>query len=317
MQPSRIVSLAKAAIAAWSEDYAPSMGAALAYYTLFSIAPLLLIAISIAGLVFGEQAARGEIFGELRGLVGEDGAHAAQALLQSVARPARGIGATAVGTVVLAVGAMSVFGELQNALDRIWRVAAPPGGSNLRQLLRTRLLSFVMVLGIGMLLLASLAASAAISALGRRWAAAGSDWEPFAHAIDAVLAFVLVTLAFALLYKVVPRVRIEWHDVWVGAMVTAALFVVGKFAIGLYLGRASFASGYGAAGSLVVLLAWMYWSAQIFLLGAEFTRIYARTCGSHCPSPGAATGSTAESAISAVAASRAAIAAVLAETGRR
>ena len=308
--------VSRQAIAAWSDDYAPSMGAALAYYTLFSIAPLLLIAISIAGLVFGEDAARGQVYGELRELMGDQGAAAVEALLKNVNRPAQGIVASVLGVVALLVGAMSVFGELQNALDRIWRAPTPPGGSGLLQLLRGRLLSFGMVFGIGFLVLVSLLLSAALAALGKWWAPMFGGWSVLASAVDLVLGFAVVTAGFALIYKVVPRVRIEWRDVWVGAAVTALLFALGRFAIGFYLGRATFASGFGAAASIVVLLVWMYYSAQIFLLGAEFTWIYAHAFGSRSPAGrtgGAAmppSRSTAE-ALQTLAASRAALAVAL------
>jgi membrane protein len=320
MNLKQMGAVARQAVKAWSDDYAPSMGAALAYYTLFSIAPLLLIAISIAGLVFGEDAARGQVYGELRGLMGEQGAAAVEALLKNVNQPAQGILATAIGVVTLLIGAMTVFGELQNALDRIWRAPAPPGGSGLLQLLRGRLLSFAMVFGIGFLVLVSLLASAALAALGKWWAPMFGGWSVLANAVDLVLGFAVVTAAFAMIYKVVPRVRIEWRDVWVGAAVTALLFTLGRFAIGFYLGRATFASGFGAAASLVVLLVWMYYSAQIFLLGAEFTWIYAHAFGSLCPRPHATAGARApdpsmDEAVQAIAASRAAIASAL--SGRR
>ena len=272
--------MVRAAIAAWSDDYAPSMGAALAYYALFSVAPLVLIAVAIAGMVFGAEAARGEVVGQLRGLVGDGGALAIEALLKAAHEPGRGALAAVVGGITMVIGATTVFGELQNALDRIWCVPRAPGGWNLMQLLRARVLSFGMVLTIGFLLLVSLLAGAALTALGRWWAPWFGGWQVLARVLDVLLGWALATVAFALLYKVVPRARVAWSDVRVGAVATAALFGVGKYAIGLYLGRAAFASAFGAAGSIVVLLAWMYYAAQIFLLGAEFTWDYARTCGS-------------------------------------
>ena len=261
--------LARRAFAAWSEDYAPSMGAALAYYALFSIAPLLLIITAIAGLFFGAPAARGELFGTLAGLMGADAARAVESLLAHASRPASGIVAMAIGGVTLVFGASSVFNELQSGLDRIWR--SPAGASGMRSLLRTRLLGFALILVVACLLIGSLAASALLSALAD---------SPALHLADAALSFALLTLGFAAVYKIVPRVRIAWRDVWLGAAVTAALFVAGKFVIGLYLGRAAPASVFGAAGSLVVLMIWVYYSAQIFLLGAEFTRLYAHEQGS-------------------------------------
>jgi membrane protein len=284
----QLAALARRAIAAWVDDYAPSMGAALAYYTLFSIAPLLLIVISIAGLVFGADAARGQIFAQLRELMGEEGAATVQSLLQSVNKPAQGVIATIVGAAVLLLGAMSVFGELQNSLDRIWRAPPRADGAGLWSLVRSRLLSFGMILGIGFLLIVSLVASAAVAALGKFSAGFLGPWVAVAEALNFALTFAFVTAMFAMIYKLMPRVRIGWTDVWLGAAVTALLFAIGKSLIGLYLGRSSFASGFGAAGSLVVLLLWMYYSAQIFLLGAEFTRAYAHSHGSLRASPAGA-----------------------------
>jgi len=279
VKPRQWYALAKESVAAWSADYAPSMGAALSYYTLFSIAPLMLIAVSVAGLAFGEQAARGEIFEQLRGLMGEQGADAVERLLQNANRPAAGGIAAAVGVVVLLIGASSVFAELQNDLDRIWRVPAH-AKSGLWALARTRLLSFGMVLGMTFLLIVSLIVSAVLSALGKWWAPLFAGWEAVAHVGDILVTFALMSLMFAAIYKLLPRARVRWRDVWIGAGVTAALFAVGKFAIGLYLGRSSVASAFGAAGSLVVVMVWVYYSAQIFLLGAEFTRVYAHSHGS-------------------------------------
>ena len=313
----QIRALVKEAVAAWSDDYAPSMGAALAYYTLFSIAPLLLIAVSIAGWIFGEDAARGRIFVELQGLLGNDAAQAVEALLSSVRRPAHGILATVVGSVALLIGAMSVFAELQDALDRIWRAPARTGRFNLWALLRARLLSFGMILGIGFLLVVSLIASAALAALGAWWSPAFGAWTLLAEGLNSVLGFALVTVSFALIYKILPRVRIQWRDVWIGAAVTASLFTIGKFLIGLYVGRAAFASGFGAAASLVVLLAWVYYSAQIFLLGAEFTWVYAHTLGSlkavqRPPAAAPVPSRSGDDAATALAASRAAVAGTIA-----
>jgi membrane protein len=286
MKPS-LVALGKQAVAAWVDDYASSMGAALAYYTLFSLAPLLLIVVSIAGLVFGADAARGEIFAELRDLVGDDGAAAAQSLLQSVNKPTQGVFATVVGIGTLLLGAASVFVELQNALDRIWR-APPRQGSGLWNLISSRLLSFGMVLGIGFLLIVSLIASAAIAALGKLYSEAFGGWAILAEGLNFAISFAVVTTLFALIYKILPRVRIGWRDVWAGAAVTALLFSIGKSLLGLYLGRSGLASGFGAAGSLIVLLVWMYYSAQIFLLGAEFTHVYSHACGTRANPAGAA-----------------------------
>jgi membrane protein len=272
--------LVKAAVSGWVDDYAQSMGAALAYYTMFSIAPLLLIVISIAGLVFGDEAARGEIFAQLEGMLGAPGALAIQGLLESVRRPAESLTATAFGVVLLLIGATSVFGELQDALDRIWRAPGRAGQSGLWQLVRARLLSFGMILGIGFLLMVSLVASAALAALGKWWGPMFSNWAASASMIELGTSFLLVTLVFAMIYKTIPRVHIDWKDVWIGAAVTSLLFTAGKFLIGVYIGRSGIASGFGAAASLVVVLVWVYYSAQIFLLGAEFTWAYAHKFGS-------------------------------------
>jgi membrane protein len=273
-------SLLKDSAGAWSDDYAPSMGAALSYYTLFSIAPLLLIAISVAGLVFGPDAARGEIFDQLKDLMGADGAQAVERLLQNVNRPREGMIGTITGAAVLLLGAASVFNELQNDLDRIWRVPEQAKAGGLWNLLRTRLLSFGMVLGVAFLLMVSLVMSAGLAALGKWWAPAFAGWQALAHFVDLAISFSLITLVFGMIYKIMPRARIRWRDVWIGAAVTSALFAIGKFAIGLYLGRAGVGSAFGAAGSLVVVMVWVYYSAQIFLLGAEFTRAYAHAHGS-------------------------------------
>jgi membrane protein len=270
--------LLKQAVTAWSDDYAPSMGAALSYYTLFSIAPLLLIVISVAGFIFGDEAVRGELTGGLQALMGEEGAKAVEGLLASVSQPKEGIIATVIGVFVLLVGATTVFGELQNALDRIWRAPAREDASGLWRLLRSRLLSLGMILGIAFLLMVSLVFDAVLQGLGKVWGTGAL--EAFAQALNLVIGFLLTTTIFALIYKLMPRAKIEWHDVWVGAAVTAVLFTVGKFLISMYIGRSAVASSFGAAGSLVVVMIWVYYSAQIFLLGAEFTWVYAHSQGS-------------------------------------
>jgi membrane protein len=272
--------LVKTAVKSWSDDYAPSMGAALAYYTVFSIAPLLLIVIAIAGLIFGVEAARGEIFGQLQGMMGDEGAAAIQGLMESASKPAKSLTATIIGVSLLLLGATTVFAELQSALDRIWRAPAREQTSGIFALLRARLLSFGMILGIGFLLMVSLVASAALSALGKWWAPLFGAWEVLLQVVNVAVSFALVTAAFAMIYKFMPRVHIPWRDVWIGAAVTALLFTVGKLLIGLYIGKSGVTSGFGAAGSLVVVLVWVYYSAQIFLLGAEFTWAYAHTFGS-------------------------------------
>ena len=272
--------LMREAVAAWLEDYAPSMGAALSYYTMFSIAPLLVIVIAVAGLVFGREAAQGQVLVQLRGLIGEDGALAIQALLENAASPAKSGLAAIVGTATLLLGATTVFGELQSALDRIWRVPAAAKVKGLWRLLRTRLLSFGMILGLGFLLLVSLVTSAALAALGAWWGGLLAGWEVTLEVINFAVSFASITLLFALIYKFLPRAKIGWRDVWTGAAITSLLFAVGKVGIGFYLGRIGTASAFGAAGSLAVLLIWVYYSAQIFLLGAECTWVYAYRYGS-------------------------------------
>jgi len=272
--------LVKGALAAWSDDYAPSMGAALSYYSVFSMAPLLLIVISIAGLAFGQEAARGEVFGQLRGLMGDEAASAVEALLTSLSQRERGISSAIVGAVVLLVGATSVFGELQDALDRIWRAPQRERRGGLWKLVRARVLSFGMVLGVAFLLMVSLILSAAISALGKWWGSAFGEWELLLQSINLIAGYAMTTVVFALIYKVMPRVDVRWQDVWVGAAITALLFTIGRFLIGLYIGRSGIASGFGAAGSVAIVFVWVYYSAQIFLLGAEFTWLYARRFGS-------------------------------------
>ncbi|MGI4849234.1 MAG: YihY/virulence factor BrkB family protein [Janthinobacterium lividum] len=280
MTPTQIIDLAKKSFSAWSDDKASSMGAALAYYTMFSLAPLLLIVISVAGLVFGADAARGEIFLQLKGLMGAEGALAVQGLLESVSKPSEGITGAITGVVLLVVGATTVFGELQDDLDRIWKAPERASGGGIWGLLRARVLSFGMILGIGFLLTVSLVLSAMLAALGKFWGSMFMGWEIVLHIVNLVFSLVFVTVVFAMIYKIMPRVRIAWRDVWIGAAVTAFLFAIGKFLIGMYIGKSGVTSGFGAAGSVVVVLVWVYYSAQIFLLGAEFTQVYSHERGS-------------------------------------
>ncbi len=275
--------LLKTAASSWLDDYAPSMGAALAYYTMFSIAPLLLIVISVAGLVFGVDAARGEISAQLQGLIGTDGAHAIEGLLARANKPATGILSTLAGLVLLFIGATTVFAELQDDLDRIWR-APRRKQAGVLVLLRARLLSFGLILGLGFLMIVSLILSAALAALGKWWGPWFGDWLTIAQVLDFAISFALLTAMFAMIYKLMPRVKVAWSDVWTGASVTALLFTIGKYLIGLYIGNSGISSVFGAAGSLVVMLLWVYYSAQIFLLGAEFTWAYAGKFGSRAGS---------------------------------
>ena len=280
MNLKQILDLIKKSVKAWVDDYAPSMGAALAYYTLFSITPLLIIAIAVASLVFGHEAAQGEIIGQIQGLIGQEGAIAVQGLLKNANKPAHSMLAIAGSLITMIIGATTVFGELQSDLDRIWRVSAPAQKSGLWHLLRTRLLSFGFVLGVGFLLLISLVISAAIAGFGKWFSSLFAGGEVLLVALDLSISFAITTVLFALIYKFMPRATVAWRDVWIGAAVTAFLFAIGKLLLGLYLGKTSVASGFGAAGSLVILLLWIYYGAQIFLLGAEFTWVYSNTYGS-------------------------------------
>ena len=264
----------------WVEDHAQSMGAALAFYTIFSVAPLLLIVIAVAGAVFGEDAARGEIYAQLHGLLGSTGARAVQGLLESARRPADNVPAALFGLLVLCAAATSVFAVLQDSLNRIWHVPQRPAYSGLWAIVRARLLSFGMILGIGFLLIVSLAFSAAMKALSRWWDPESDSWASFSGASELGLSLLLVTAVFAMIYKTMPRAGIHWRDVWVGAAVTSALFLIGKALIGLYIGRSGITSAFGAAASLIVVLLWVYYSAQIFLFGAEFTWVYSHRYGS-------------------------------------
>ena len=275
--------MSKAAVQGWIDDSAASMGAALAYYTFFSMAPLLLIVISVAGLLLGREAAQGQLMDELAGLLGPEAAASIQALIASASEPAESWWGTVVGLVVMLAGATTVFAELQGALDRIWRAPERPGGGGLWALVRARVLSFGVILGMGFLLMVSLVFGAVITALGRWWGDTVGEWVWLAQSLNMGLGFVITATVFAMIYKLMPRARVEWKDVWVGALVTAVLFSLGKALISLYLGASGLASAYGAAGSLVLVLVWVYYSAQVFLLGAEFTWVYANARGSRCP----------------------------------
>jgi membrane protein len=246
----------------------------------FSIAPLLLIVITLAGTFVGEETVRHEIFHQLDGLLGGPGAGAVESMLEDVARPAKHTLATIFGSVLLFIGATAVFAELQDALDRIWRVPARAGTVGLWRMVRARVLSFGLMLGIGFLLMVSLAFSAGLAALRDRWDPLSSGWARVADGIEVAIGVLLATTVFAMIYKAMPRARIDWKDVWVGAVVTALLFIAGKFLIGSYIGRSGVALRFGPAASLIVVLLWVYYSAQIFLFGAEFTWAYAHMFGS-------------------------------------
>ena len=269
----------KQTAADWSEDNATRLAAALAYYTVLSVAPLLVLTISVVGLVFGEDAARGHIASELGSVVGPQAGEGIQTVIQHANSPTGGTISSIVSLVVLLFGASGVFGELQSALNAIWEVKPKPG-LGVMGFLRARFFSFTMVLGVAFLLLVSLVLSAALTAVGRFFEHTLPGGEAVWQVVNTVISFGVITALFALIFKVVPDVKITWRDVWMGAAFTALLFTIGKFALGMYLGRASVASPYGAAGSIIVLVIWVYYAAQILFMGAEFTQVYARAHGS-------------------------------------
>jgi membrane protein len=276
MQLRNIWGLLKETGNSWDEDKVMRMSAALAYYTVLSAAPLLVIAIGIAGLVFGKNAAEGQLVEQFRDLVGEDGAQAIQTMIAHASGPGTSTVAMIVGIVLLLFGASGVFVELQDSLNTIWEVVPRPGRPFLT-ILRERFISFAMVLVTGFLLLVSLSLSAALAAMTAWLGLAGIGMV--GQVLTFAISFVVITLLFALIYKILPDVDLAWRDVWFGAIVTSLLFSIGKLLIGLYLGRAGVGSAYGAAGSLVVFVVWVYYSAQIVLLGAEFTKVYMRQSG--------------------------------------
>jgi len=276
--------LLKQTASEWMEDDAPSLGAALAYYTVFSLAPLMTIAIAIAGFFFGKEAAQGQIFDELRVLLGEEGGKAIEEMVQSAStQPTVGVVATVISVIILLFGASGVFGQLQASLNRIWGVKPKPGRGVLG-MIQDRLLSFGFTLVVGFLLLVSLLLTAGIALVADLAGGLMPASETLAQLLNFVLSLAIITLLFAMIFKFLPDAKIAWRDVWIGAFLTALLFTVGRFALGLYLGKSSVASSYGAAGSLIVLLLWVYYSSQILFFGAEFTQVYANRFGS-CVAP--------------------------------
>lgn len=272
--------LLKQTASEYSEDKVSRLAAALAYYTVFSLAPLLIIAIAIAALVFGQEAAQGQIVGQIQGLVGRDGAEFIQTAIDNANdKKNTGIIATVINIAVLLFGASGVFAQLQDALNTVWEVAPKPE-QGLLNVIRQRFLSFAMVLVIAFLLLVSLVLSAAFAALGNLMSGLLPGLDALWQIVNFVISFGVITLLFAMIYKFLPDAKIAWGDVWIGAALTSLLFTVGKLLLGVYLGNASFGSTYGAAGSLVILLAWVFYSAQILFVGAEFTQVYASKYGS-------------------------------------
>jgi membrane protein len=262
----------------WLDDKAPRLAASLAFYTLLSLAPLLIFAVSVAGLLFGDDAARGQIAGQLATILGEKGALAVQAILANAKTPSSGIVGTVVGIALALFGASGVFGELQGALNVMWDVDSKPG-RGVKGFLSDRFFSFTLVLGVAFLLLVSLVLSAGLAAIGHYLASSLPGGAVLWQALNVIISLAISSLLFGLIYKVVPDVKIHWRDVWVGAVVTAILFTLGKLAIGLYVGRSSVASPFGAAGSVVALVIWVYYSAQILFFGAELTRVWATRHG--------------------------------------
>jgi membrane protein len=280
LTPAAFWSMARETVTGWLGDFAPSMGAGIAYYTAFSLAPLLIIVITIAGLFFGEEAASGYVYAQLADLLGTQGADAVRGMVARAGETKEGVLAPIIGVGLLLIGATTVFAELQSDLDRIWKAPAVKQQEGLWGLLRRRVLSLGLVVSIGFLMLVSLVLSAALAALGKWWSGWLEDFQWLLHALDFAVSLAVISLMFALMYKILPRVKIAWRDVLVGAVATSLLFTIGKFLVGLYIGKTSVASGFGAAGSLMVVLVWVYYSAQIFLLGAEFTWVYTHRFGS-------------------------------------
>jgi len=271
--------LIKETFAEWNDDNAPRLGAALAFYTVLSLAPLLVVAIAIAGFVFGEEAARGQIVAQFEGLVGAEGAEAVQTMIQNANRPGAGLVASIIGVITLLLSASGVFGELQASLNAIWDIKPKPSGG-IWGTIKKRFFSFSLVVGTGFLLLVSLVLSAALAGfydvIERYFPGMGI----VGTIINFLISFGVTTLLFMAIYKVLPDAEIAWKDVLIGAVVTALLFSIGRYLIGLYIGQASVGSAYGAAGTLVVLLIWLYYSAQVLFMGAEFTQVYANRFGS-------------------------------------
>jgi membrane protein len=275
--PKQIWELIKETFVQWEDDQASRLAASLALYTLLSIAPLIVVSIAVAGVFFGDEAARGELSHQLAGVVGEQAGRAIEALIDNAHAPSAGLVGSIVGVAVLLFGASGVFGELQVALNQIWNVKQRPG-RGMRGVLRDRFFSFTMVMGVAFLLLVSLVVSAALTTVTTHF----EHWLPWAtlwEVLNALVGLAVSTLLFALIFKVVPDAKIAWRDVWVGAFVTACCFSLGKGALAWYVGRSATVSPFGAAGSLVALTVWVYYSAQILFLGAEFAQVYATRLG--------------------------------------
>ncbi len=280
MKIATIWRLLKITVAQWRQDQTSLMAAALAYYTVFSLAPLLIIVIAIAGAVFGEQAAKGELVAQIQGVIGRDGAELIQTAIENASRldPSQGPIPSLINISLLLSGATVVFGQLQNSLNKIWNVAPKPG-NGIIDFLRKRLLSFSIVLVIAFLLLVSLVISTLLVILGNYLRDLIPGFTYLWQLLNFLVSFGIITLLFAMIFKILPDAKIAWKDVWMGAAITALLFDIGKSMLGFYLGHTSFASAYGAAGSLVIILTWVFYSAQLLFLGAEFTQVYVKNYG--------------------------------------
>jgi membrane protein len=272
--------LIKQTFTEWSNDKAPRLGAALSYYTIFALAPLLLVVIAVAGLVFGREAAQGQLLAQISGIVGTDAGQAIQTMIAKAGARSGGVLATVVGIVTLGLGATGVVIELQDALNTVWKVIPKPG-RGIKGLVRDRLLSVAVVIGFGFLLIVSLVASAGLAAVGKVVHGWVPGWVVVGYLLNYGLSIGVIGVMLAMMFKFLPDVEIAWRDVWIGAAATSVLFHLGKYLIGLYVGRASVASSFGAAGSLAILLVWIYYTSQLILLGAEFTRVFANRFGSH------------------------------------
>jgi membrane protein len=279
MKLKEILNVFKLAFQEFGKDRASTLGAALAYYTIFSIGPLLIVAIGIAGAVFGEAAARGEVMNTIESFMGEDGAKTIQGIVENAHQPGAGLFATILGIIGLVLGAMGIFGQLKTALNRIWEVPPPQGG--IVNMVFTNLLTFVMVLVFVAVLMLSLVATAGLTAVGplvtQQVPGGVFLWQLVTYGVTLAI----FTLTFAMMFKVLPDLDISWKDVWLGAFIAALLFMLGQIAIGLYVSLTNVGSAFGAASSLVVLLVWVYYSAQILLFGAEIAQVYANNYGSH------------------------------------
>lgn len=285
----RLVHLMRCTVTEWFADRAASKGAALAFYTLFSIAPVLVVVIAVAGFFYGHEAAQGQLVSELNGLVGAQGAEAIQLVLAGARDKKSGMWATVVATALLLFGATSAFAELKDSLDEIWNVP-PPKDASWWNVLRTRLLSFGLILVLGFLLMVSLVVSAALAVLENHFTGVWQDAAVLLSWIADLISFLVIATLFGTIYKLLPRIKLSWSDVTIGALGTAAMFTLGKYVIGLYIGNSGVADSFGAAGSMIALLLWVYYSAQIFFLGAEFARQYALQLGSLRHKPAKETG---------------------------